>query len=980
MIPASHVPAASFRPARWTDWACRDPHWQEPFLAGPYQGRPGDWARRLAWSAAPLDHPEFRQRHEAAWPGWWQALDWSCQLPATIQSAIQETPFAPCLAPLVACAIREFPDNLHPSLAIGLITELSAWSHRGFYAAFDAFRRHRRETSASGDHFAAFTAAFTSGPPHHPGLIPQGLIRLLALLCVQWRDATRLVLTRLARDEPDACVLGLEASVADRHHGGQRVIILTLAGNWRIVYKARSVAPEAAFFQWLENWTALPAACRPSVLQVRPRHDENGAYGWMDFVEHSLKPEPHYHGKAGTLLFLMHLLGGSDLHMENVIASAAGPMLIDLECLLQPTITQSHSSDNLKSVTSGDDPSGTGLLPARSQNKDREWVDISGFGGSGGYQSPGGRRKYLCLHRGLMSYRQEPARAPMGLNQPGSPPWDHLIEIQQGYQAACDAIRSQPDTIQPLMETLAALPMRFLLRPTTEYGLVLRVLSEPACLTDPLIHAAACETLTAAWVNSAGPPPAWPALHQEHSDLDQYDIPVYHVLGGSRDLLKSGAVIVPAFFAESGYDAAVRRLSSLSGESCTAALKRIALRLTPPPAPPRAAPRLGNEAVPLQELVQEAVLDMARSILSRMEGQGHRLTWPEITLSKADPAGLSLYGGTLGTAVFLAAAGLCCGCRTSLETAHRLGQEAATALGTTPCTAIGGIVGQGSVLLGFNLLAKLTGDSAFHEIAHTQAHSVSSAKCQAGPELDLLGGLSGWIAALVDHSATQPPGACTSAITAAVEALLQRQTAGHWQSPGGRVLSGGLAHGAGGPALALSRAARLLDRPDWADAACGALVSEESGFDPTLANWPLAQGHGGRRTAMNAWCNGAAGLMAAAVEISAAHGKPDLTHEPWHTARTALLTGSPSGCDHVCCGNAGRLAMIQSAGASSAMLEPPARELIRRWQRERAFRLDEGAPPGHAGLFRGLAGLGWVLLRLAFPDKISDLLFLRSHL
>ena len=67
---------------------------------------------------------------------------------------------------------------------------------------------------------------------------------------------------------------------------------------------------------------------------------DRGDYGWVEFVEQeacaSVAEVRAYFALAGGLVCLTHVLRGSDLHMENVIATRRGPVLIDLEMLLQP--------------------------------------------------------------------------------------------------------------------------------------------------------------------------------------------------------------------------------------------------------------------------------------------------------------------------------------------------------------------------------------------------------------------------------------------------------------------------------------------------------------------------------------------------------------------------------------------------------------------------------------------------------------------
>ena len=78
----------------------------------------------------------------------------------------------------------------------------------------------------------------------------------------------------------------------------------------------------------------------------------------------------HYFEQAGALMFLAHLLGARDLHMENLVASRAGPTLVDLELLLQPSprstgaLTSGTTDEDLTRI--GESVLRTGLLLPQS--------------------------------------------------------------------------------------------------------------------------------------------------------------------------------------------------------------------------------------------------------------------------------------------------------------------------------------------------------------------------------------------------------------------------------------------------------------------------------------------------------------------------------------------------------------------------------------------------------------------------------------
>jgi len=65
-------------------------------------------------------------------------------------------------------------------------------------------------------------------------------------------------------------------------------------------------------------------------------------YGWAEFVAPSSLPDEGaaqaYFGAAGGLLAVAWLLGARDLHMDNVVATAAGPVVVDAEAVLHEAL------------------------------------------------------------------------------------------------------------------------------------------------------------------------------------------------------------------------------------------------------------------------------------------------------------------------------------------------------------------------------------------------------------------------------------------------------------------------------------------------------------------------------------------------------------------------------------------------------------------------------------------------------------------
>ena len=144
--------------------------------------------------------------------------------------------------------------------------------------------------------------------------------------------ADRSALTELTTIDPGE-LRHVEFGAGDSHRGGQSVVVLELA-DAEIVYKPRSVDVDKALTELLETVLAdVPAATGIRVPTVIARD----GYGWSEFIAHrycasDAELTAFYRG-VGHWLAVMRLLGGSDLHTENVIAHGPVPIVVDCETL-----------------------------------------------------------------------------------------------------------------------------------------------------------------------------------------------------------------------------------------------------------------------------------------------------------------------------------------------------------------------------------------------------------------------------------------------------------------------------------------------------------------------------------------------------------------------------------------------------------------------------------------------------------------------
>ena len=194
----------------------------------------------------------------------------------------------------------------------------------------------------------------------------------------------------------------------------------------------------------------------------------------------------------------------------------------------------------------------------------------------------------------------------------------------------------------------------------------------------------------------------------------------------------------------------------------------------------------------------------------------------------------------------------------------------------------------------------------------------------------------------------------------------------------------GFAHGAAGYACALLKLYRVTGDNRFRAAALESIEYERSVFVPREKNWPDFRVHRdlpeGQTAYMAGWCAGAPGIGMARLmtleQMDTAETRDEIKNA---VAFTSSQLFSPDASDHYCCGNAGRVDFLLQAGmdlnrpelldlaiAGGSYMVHRAKDLG-----HYTFSGDNNGPIFSPGLFTGLAGVGWTLMRLASPTLAS---------
>ncbi|MBV8821396.1 MAG: type 2 lantipeptide synthetase LanM family protein [Ktedonobacteraceae bacterium] len=837
-------------------------------------------------------------------------------------------------------------------------------------------------------------------------------LELLERLCADWEQICD---TFTPAKEPGALV-AIHAGVGDTHRGGHSVAILRWSSDFQLVYKPRDLSVEQ-HFQDLLTW--LNACGQEPPLRTL-RILNRGVYGWVEFVQAhpcaSQEEVERFYQRQGAYLALLYALEATDFHNENLIASGEHPMLIDLESLMQPR-PQPYGTLDVGTQTIGQSVLRIGLLPQRLwSNAQAEGVELSALGGHAGQLTPTPVPQWTDRGTDQMRLIRERVELPPNNHRPTLHGQDidtlgYSEHILNGFAATYQRLlQHRGELLTEVVPRFAQDQVRCLLRPTRDYVLLLRESFHPVMLQDALDRDRFFDRL---WTPVEHQPSLSRLIAAERKDLLCGDIPLFTSCPGCCDLFTSRGETIPAFFDEPSLNSVKKRIQQLDERDLERQMwvirasftslslgtdrpKRSTLHLHPSTATVTterlfaAAQAVGDHLDELALHHDDAVGWLGVIPVSQRE-------WHLL------PAGLDLYNGIPGIALFLAYLGLL------------TDQERYSVLARSALTTIRSQVEEGRKLSWFGGISPFEGVAAVvYLLSHlgtlwndpsmyTEAEEI----VQLFPDMiakdetyDLIGGSAGCIAALLSLYSVAPSEQtlaraiqCGDRLIAGAQPM---KTGIGWKTKQQEIPLTGLGHGNAGIALNLLRLFTLTKEERFRETACAAIAYERNLFSSKVQNWPdlrdLSNLVRSRKTNdtskkpqgpsyMVAWCHGAPGIGLARLESRKYIDDAAMEAEIAAAVSTTLSSGF--GMNHsLCHGDLGNLELLQIAAAEQHM-RPEQNEQI---ECIIPMLLDSverqgwvsGVPQGveTPGLMLGLAGTGYAWLRLAAPERVPSVLLL----
>jgi type 2 lantibiotic biosynthesis protein LanM len=939
-------------------------------------------------------------------------------------------PFSPILTPLVSFAATEIARSrdwascsgaVHKQLLNALCLRLSDVSHRALGQEYRRFRDSRPERAGC---WSGFLEQMRSG-----GLLKlldrlPALTRLLAIIIHFWLEETSEFLGRLKGDWAEIVrflgndpgeVVEIECGLSDPHRGGRSVRIVRFVSGARLVYKPRSLDKDYAWGQWME-WVHR---CEPRFDLRAPRVLEHGRYGWVEFMAYEpcedLAAVSRYYLRAGSLLCLLYATASNDFHHENLLACGEHPVPVDLETIFaaQPRMVDGGADAMLsyrESVLS------IGLLPRWEDiNGQNDAMDLSGFSFSPHTQPE--LTTYCWIHSNSdeMEFVEVVPDQGASHNMPYlskgdcPDPGEFVEQIVEGFGAAYDILVAQREALLGAggpLEVFRCCRSRVVMRRTKLYAQLWERSVNTAFLSAGVDRSIEFEGLSRHYLTSGEHHGTRAMFHSEVASLEQLDIPFFESVVDSGEVLDPyGQKLDTSWLIQSsGFERVLRRIGGFSQSDRDLQIELIRASFaartlgplerqdndTPAPAsrPPQDTPPSSPDAW-LASTREMAGRLMRKAIWN--DGIACWIGFELLPVSRrvcVQILGSSLYSGSPGLAVFFAARYAVEGGTEDRRAALGIMQSMRRAFLSSPDDepidpqaarawlledGIGAAYGGGSTIYAMLTTGRLLQDPEPIEIALRLSDLIDEQAILSDRHLDIIGGAAGAILALlVLWKETQAPGLIEKALLCGEHLLRSRVshegTPRAWRTIVQRPLAG-FSHGAAGIGLALLRLHQAVPDVRFLDAALESFAYERTLFSQEACGWADLRFDSGALPDFGGWCNGAPGIALsrlAALEVI----EDPLLRSDLDAALGFLIESEVKSNPALCCGEMGKADILLEAGRR---LSRPGLIALARKRASAVAGLDPSYMP-IPGLFHGVTGIGYGLLRQAVPDRLPSIL------
>jgi len=777
------------------------------------------------------------------------------------------------------------------------------------------------------------------------------------------------------------------------YHAGARSVALVEAeleddSIRAFVYKPRCIRAESAMqglLMRLKDDGVLNFATRTVIAR-------NG-YGYEALIPtdrnrvSSREEAEGIYQELGGYLGLFYVLGGGDLHLENVMVADGHAFICDCETVLG--VVADGQERPLGTLL--DSVFKTGLLewPRETAGRAPGEMLISGYSGGEAYKMPIAVPQIndrILTFQARVRHVTEVAVAPDGVNRivlrgKLAQPEDFSSDICVGFNRVYGWFEGRAEEaagyVRSIFENTSA---RFINWGTQIYAQLLISARHPRCLREPLEVDLLTNTLR-----------TYPRHWDKDGTLAQYelssmwrlDVPIFTALARGKGLIHDHCAQVPASLNTSPIEYAVARIHSLTPQNRVQQIHYIAASLS---ATQVSSPTFMATCIDYAARIGQWLCQTLKSARHPAPWTSYELTGEG--MSEVDIEA-DLYGGASGIALFLAYLD-----HVTPQADFRRAAERALEHAMRRCdkSKMGAFTGVAGLIYLLTHLHSLWGDPALLTSALRLNEDLDNL-IDVDDRVDLLSGAAGVIPVMLGLERVMAGAGLGNAQRCAEQLLRCAEVdAGTLSWPLGEPGEGsgnltGFSHGAAGMGWALISFGHAARMEEYIEAGRRSFAYEGRHFDADQQDWYDLRTRGGGhkrngRSYPNAWCNGAAGIGLSRITSWDLLGRDDetLLRDAFRALSATMRNFPLLMNDSLCHGRAGNAELFLRFG---------------RIRKEPAFQLEANvharsmwgnlgdleSPSIHQasidpGLMIGMSGFGMHLLRLARPELVPSPLVL----
>lgn len=773
----------------------------------------------------------------------------------------------------------------------------------------------------------------------------------------------------------------IEAGAGDYHNKARATAIIR-TDRGTMVYKPRNCLTDVRTRMFVEQYF-------PDSIVIPKCYTDGASFGVCEYLKKdpvNEDAEAAWFYALGELTVMTQILGSCDLHNENVIASGGLPALIDLETILSPRIRKEPVSGSQEHASFTDAISYSiwysALLP-KEQN---------------------GRQLSI-----LMRTDDMPAAV---IDYPD----EYFAGIDTAYRR-CLAKKEKLE--QDVKDLFSDVPVRLMMRNTQIYADLIKRRYSAGVLSSEEAFNSFSRNLEKAMTATLAEEMYTGICRSETEAVLQGDIPYFYTFGNSTFVFGINGKISDAV-RESAVSESLKRIRCMSEQDLLFEKKLIRESLegvpvkkeqnsrSVSPADKEDLPERSGEILPAGISAGEAG-EILKKICNRMvtapDGScgwidaGSRSGSPEIMRS-------GMFTGTAGIGVFAAAAAAAAKSGDVLEAAVKCEKAAADSLAeslelmkdmnrTSPSGFLNGSMGEasgmGGILRCLILMNRYSGCNRYAGMIDEVLDLLARTDISAVTDADRITGLSGTLSLLCSYPEFYQKQQVKSLIAEIADRLLELRTFEAdgfrlWKTVSERHLISGAGHGMAGIAESLHAAGRLLSDRRYTDAASDALEYEEQSYSEKFGTWPDNRSWPAQHY-MHGYCSGAPGIGIMTHRILESFSASD-TEMPEYDRlcrscrKCALLAKAANDKlpllyrDHLCCGNSAIAEYYLANGEPEKAGSVLNAMYLRKEKSGDYMTMSAGyrSRKPMISLFYGISGVGYEMLRYAFPDRILPLL------